>query len=240
MIEWHDEGILLAIRPHGETAAIVDAFTARHGRHAGIVAGGASRRMRPFLQPAVLASLCWRARLEDQLGRFAVEPLHNRAAAAMGEPLALAALAAITALLVATLPEREPHPRLWQHTNALLDLPSEAALWPLGYLRWEMALLDELGFGLDLSACAVTGAREGLAYVSPRTGRAVSAAGAGAWGPRLLPLPPVLRGEAGAGTAAIAEALAVTGHFLRARLMPEGRALPPARDRLLGAIARAG
>lgn len=237
MIEWQDEGILLAVRPHGETAALVDAFTRDHGRAAGIVHGGASRRKRPFLQPGVLAALSWRARLDDQLGRLDVEPLRNRAAGALGDRLALLGLGAVAAMLLAALPERAPHPSLYDRTNALLDLLPERDLWGLAYVRWEVALLEEMGFGLDLSACAATGATEGLRYVSPRTGRAVSEAGAGAWASRLLALPPVLRGEGEADGPSLRAALDLTGHFLEARLL-EGRPLPAARGRLADALAR--
>ncbi|WP_210529312.1 DNA repair protein RecO [Rubellimicrobium arenae] len=237
-MEWRDEGILLAVRPHGETSAIVEAFCAEHGRHAGVVLGGVSRRMRPFLQPGVLAQLGWRARIDEHLGHYTVEPIRNRAAVALGDRLSLAGIGAVTALLSAVLPERAPHPRFYDQTNALLDLLGQGDVWPLAYLQWEMALLEELGFGLDLSACAVTGAKEGLAYVSPRTGRAVSRDGAGTYAPRLLPLPPVLRGEGEADAAAIGEALQVTEHFLKERLLPEGRELPAARDRLLSTLAR--
>lgn len=242
MIEWRDEGTILSVRPHGETAAIVEALTAAHGRHAGVVLGGASRRMRPFLQPGVEADLAWRARVEEHLGHLTVEPLRNRAALALDDRLALAGIGAVTALLAAVLPDRQPHPALHARTAALLDLlaqPGAAGVWPLAYLQWEVALLEEMGFGLDLSACAVTGAREDLAFVSPRTGRAVSRLGAGAYAPRLLSLPPVLRGEGEADAPAIAAALALTGHFIAERLMPEDRSLPLARDRLLGVLARA-
>jgi DNA repair protein RecO (recombination protein O) len=240
MIEWRDEGILLAVRPHGETSAIVEAFCANHGRHAGVVLGGVSRRMRPYLQPGVLGLLNWRARLDEHLGHFTVEPLRNRAATALGDRLALAGIGAVTALLREVLPERAPHPALFERTNALLDLLPEGEVWPLAYLQWELALLEEMGFGLDLSACAATGAREDLAFVSPRTGRAVSRAGAGPYAARLLPLPPVLRGEGEAGAADILAGLGVTGHFLQARLMTEGRVLPAARDRLLSVLGRDG
>ncbi|MBP1806732.1 DNA repair protein RecO [Rubellimicrobium aerolatum] len=238
MIEWRDEGILLAVRPHGETSAIAEAFCRDHGRHAGVVLGGVSRRMRPFLQPGVLAQLGWRARLDEHLGHFAVEPIRNRAATALGDRVALAGIGAVAALLASVLPERAAHPALYDRTNALLDLLGEREVWPLAYLQWEMAVLEEMGFGLDLNACAVTGARVDLAYVSPRTGRAVSRAGAGAYAPRLLPLPPVLRGEGEADAPAIGAALDVTGHFLRERLLPEGRELPAARARLVEALAR--
>ncbi|TNC46029.1 DNA repair protein RecO [Rubellimicrobium rubrum] len=237
-MEWRDEGILLAVRPHGETSAIVEAFCEQHGRHAGVVLGGVSRRMRPYLQPGVLAQLGWRARLDEHLGHYTVEPIRNRAAVALGDRLALAGIGTVAALLGAVLPDRAPHPALYDRTNALLDLLAQPEVWPLAYLQWEMALLEEMGFGLDLGACAVTGTREDLAYVSPRTGRAVSRAGAGAYAPRLLSLPPVLRGEGQADAAAIAEALGVTGHFIRDRLMPEGRDPPAARDRLLSVLAR--
>lgn len=239
MIEWQDEGLVLTVRPHGETGAILQAFTRQHGRHAGIVPGGASRRMQAHLQPGVRLALVWRARSEDHLGQYRAEPLHNRAALAMEDPLALAGIAAVCAILSIVLPERAPHPALWDRTEALLDLlGAERGLWPLAYLRWEQGLLEEMGFGLDLSACAVTGRREGLVHVSPRTGRAVSREGAGAWADRLLPLPPVLRGEAPAEAGDIRAGLTVTGYFLARRLMPEGRPLPAARDRLLTIIGR--
>nr|WP_208103416.1 DNA repair protein RecO [Rubellimicrobium sp. CFH 75288] len=242
MIEWCDEGIVLDVRPHGETAVVLDAFTAERGRHAGLVPGGISRRMRPFLQPGTLVQLVWRARLDEQLGRFAAEPVRNRAASLLGDPLALAALSAVTALLATVLPDRAPHPGLYARTDALLDLlaSAERTLWPLAYLRWEQALLDELGFGLDLGTCAVTGRSDDLGFVSPRTGRAVSREAAVPWAARLLPLPPVLRGEGEADTADLLAALAVTGHFVAARLVPEGRSLPPARSRLLDLLAREG
>lgn len=239
MIEWRDEGILLAVRPHGETSAIVEAFCREHGRHAGVVLGGVSRRMRPYLQPGVLAALGWRARLDEHLGHFTAEPIRNRAGTALGDRLALAGIGAVAALLHEGLPERAPHPALFERTNALLDLLGDGEVWPLAYLQWELAFLEEMGFGLDLSACAVTGAPEGLAYVSPKSGRAVSAAGAGDYAPRLLPLPPVLRGEGEAAAADIVAGLALTGHFLRERLL-EGRDLPAARERLVAVLGRGG
>jgi len=238
MIEWQDEGAVLAVRPHGEAAAIVEVFTARHGRHAGLVRGGAGRRLSPVLQPGAQVSLTWKARLDDQLGAFTVEPLRSRLAQAMGARLALAGLNAVTALLLATLPDRDPHPALYDRTIALLDLLEQTDLWPLAYLQWELALLEDLGFALDLAVCAVTGATEGLAHVSPRTGRAVSAAAVGGWAARMLPLPPVLRGQGAAQGAEVALALGTTGYFIEHRLLrqTEGR-LPPARARLIALIA---
>ncbi|TMV54089.1 DNA repair protein RecO, partial [Thioclava sp. BHET1] len=188
-MEWRDEGVLLSMRLHGENAAIIEVFTPQHGRHAGVVRGGASRKAAPVLQPGAQLDLTWRARLEDHIGAFTVEPLRGRAGAILGDRLALSGLNSITALLAFTLPEREPHPALYQASVTLFDLLGAAPDWPLAYLRWEMMLLEEMGFGLDLTACAVTGSRDDLAYVSPRTGRAVSRAGAGEWADRLLPLP---------------------------------------------------
>jgi DNA repair protein RecO (recombination protein O) len=170
-----------------------------------------------------------------------VEPLRSRAAFFLGDRLALAGLNAVTGLLVFALPEREACPELYAGTVTLLDLMGQTEAWPLAYLRWELALLEELGFGLDLTSCAATGATEGLVHVSPRTGRAVSAAGAGVWADRLLPLPPVLRGEGCASDAEIVEALGTTGFFLERRLAPAlgDRPIPEARGRLVAALSRA-
>ncbi len=242
MIEWRDEGAVLKVRQHGESSAIVEVFTRSHGRHAGVVRGGASRKVAPILQPGAQLDVTWKARLDEHLGAFVIEPLRSRAAAAMSDRLALAGLNSVAALLVLTLPERDPHPALYDRTMALLDLLGQSELWPLAYLRWEMALLEEMGFGLDLGRCAVTGVTEGLELVSPRSGRAVSWAGAGDWADRLLPLPPVLRGEGDAGPEQIVAALGTTGWFIEHRLIGGlgDRPLPPARARLLEAIGRLG
>ncbi|PVA10917.1 DNA repair protein RecO [Pelagivirga sediminicola] len=235
-MEWRDQGILLAVRPHGENAAIIDVLTPGHGRHAGVVRGGASRRMAPVLQPGAQLDLTWRARLEDHLGAFTVEPVRSRAALVMDDRLALSGLSAVTSLLLFSLPEREAHAALYRRTETLLDLMGARDVWPLAYLRWEMALLQELGFGLDLSACAVRGnLANDLSYVSPRTGRAVSRAGAGEWADRLLPLPPCMLGHGSAPDAEIAEGLRTTGYFLRHHLAPElgDKPLPDARARFI-------
>lgn len=239
-MDWRDQGILLAVRRHGETSAIIEVFTQEHGRHAGVVRGGTSRKIAPILQPGAQLDVTWRARLEDHIGSFAVEPLRSRAAAAMSGRLALAGLNTVTALLSFCLPEREPHPNLYHHSERLLDLLGQDEIWPLAYLRWELGLLEELGFGLDLSACAVTGATEDLAYVSPRTGRAVSSAAAGDWADRLLPLPPCLRGQGPAPDAEIAEALRTTEFFMENRLAPSlgNRPLPEARGRFVDLVSR--
>lgn len=238
-MEWREEGLLLSQRRHGESAAIIEVFTRAHGRHAGIVRGGASRKIAPILQPGAQLDVSWRARLEDHLGTFAVEPVRSRAHL-MSDRAALAGLNALTALLSFSLPEREPHPSLYGKTLAVLDMMEEGPFWTLGYLRWEMAVLEDLGFGLDLDACAVTGATEGLAYVSPRTGRAVSEAGAGEWAGRLLPLSPALVGGGEGTPAEVVEGLRVTGHFLETHLAPSlgDKRLPASRTRLVDLLAR--
>jgi len=238
-MDWRDEGVLLSMRKHGESAAIIEVFTERHGRHAGVVRGGGGRRMAPLLQPGNQLSLTWRARLEDHIGAFTVEPVRARAATLMSDRAALAGLGATCALLAFALPEREPHPDLYANSIALFDTLGETG-WPLAYLRWEMRLLDEMGYGLDLGSCALTGSRDDLAYVSPKTGRAVSRDAAGDWAPRLLPLPQCLLGQGPASAEELAQGLALTGHFLANRLAPElgNRPLPEARQRLVTVLAR--
>ena len=238
-MEWRETGVLLTARRHGETALIIEVFTRAQGLHAGVVQGGGSRKMAPVLQPGAELDLTWRARLAEHIGSFRAEPVRSRAHL-MENRLTLAALNAVAGLLTFALPEREPHPDLYDKTIALLDMIGEGPVWPLGYLRWEMALLQELGFGLDLSECAATGAKDGLAYVSPRTGRAVSEAGAGAWKDRLLPLSPDLLGTGAGETESVLSGLRVTGHFLQHHLAPSlgDKPVPPARDRFIDALSR--
>lgn len=265
-MEWQGEGTAIARRRHGEHAVILTALTRELGLISGVVPGGASVRRAAMLQPGNRLSLRWRARLDDQLGSFTVEPGRTRAGL-MGDADALAGLNAVTALVAWALPERDPHLRLVDATEGLLDameagsggerdatagagglsapraprgyLPEEerqAPAWAELYLRWELILLDELGFGLSLDRCAVSGAREGLAYVSPRTGHAVTADAAGEWGARLLPLPGILGGPERADD--LAAGFALTGHFLTARLAEwqVGRPLPAARARLVARL----
>ncbi len=233
-MEWRDRGTVLSVRPHGESSAIVEVFTAEHGRHLGVVRGGGSRRMAPVLQPGADLSVAWRARLQEHIGSFVIEPVRSRAEL-MGDRTALAALNAVCGLLRVSLPEREAHRDLWQNTGILLDDLGTAG-WQPRYLFWELDLLAELGFGLNLDRCAVTGARDGLAYISPKTGRAVSAAAAGEWADRLFPMPDIL---IGAGPSGLSQALRITGHFLARELAPVlgGKGLPDARERLIGMIA---
>lgn len=239
-MDWRDEGILLSARRHGESSAIIEVLTENHGRHAGVVRGGASRKLSPILQAGAQIDVSWRARLEEHIGVFSVEPLRSRSAQALGGRLALAGLNAVVALVLFSLPEREAQPGFYSDTVRLLDLLGQDDLWPLAYLRWEKRLLEITGFGLDLDSCAVTGATQGLHYLSPKTGRAVSLDGAGEWAPRLLPLPPILRGEGRGETTEVIAALQVTGHFLSAKLAPAlgHKPLPDARDRFVDLVSR--
>jgi DNA repair protein RecO (recombination protein O) len=236
---WTDEGVLLAMRRHGESSAIVSVFTARHGRHAGLVRGGFSRQARPVYQQGNVLQVTWRARLPEQLGALSGELKVPLAARLMADPGRLAGLAAGCALLEATLPERDPHPALYAALQVFLEgLPQDPA-WLERYIRFELALLAELGFGLDLARCAVTGSREDLVYVSPASGRAVSRNGAGVYADRLLALPPFLLERAPADAAQLAAGLRLTGAFLRRHLFDASdRAMPKARDRLLAHLVR--
>ena len=233
-MEWQDEGIALAVRPHGETDAILSALTFAHGRHLGLVKGGAGRRARPLLQPGNRFELTWKARLPEHLGHFAAEPVQLYGGRLLDQPLALAALAAAAALLEVVLAEREPQQRLYAGLLRLLESMLGDPRWLETYVRFELLLLRELGFALELERCAVTGASEGLAFVSPRTGRAVPAAGAGALAPRLLPLPPFLVADLPATAADLVAGLRLSGHFLRREaLAPADRPLPAVRERLI-------
>ena len=239
-MEWRDQGILLSARRHGETSAIIEVFTPTQGRHAGIVRGGTSRKIAPILQPGAQLDVAWRARLEGHIGAFTVEPVRSRAVSAMSDRLSLAGLNTVTSLLSFCLPEREPHPPLYHRTQALLDLLDQGDLWPLAYLQWELSLLEEMGYGLDLTACAVTGATDALVFVSPKSGRAVTREGAGEWADKMLPLPPVLLGEGEARDDEILQGFKTTGYFLEQHLARNlgGRPLPEARARYVDAFSR--
>jgi DNA repair protein RecO (recombination protein O) len=240
-MDWQDEGVILGVRPHGETSALVEVFTREHGRHMGLVMGGRSRRLRPVLQTGNHVEARWRARLEDHLGHMTLELRRGYAAELMGSARALDALVSL-ATLVRLLPERDPHQSLFEVTLFLLELMGDEELLPALMVRWELALLHELGFGLDLSSCAATGTSDDLVYVSPRSGRAVSRAAGAAYKHRLLPLPGFLAGrmlaEVG-GTvtpADIADGFRLTGYFLEHRVLgPRGLQLPEPRARLVPA-----
>ncbi len=239
-MDWSDEGMVIVARRHGESAAVVTLLTRAHGRHLGLARGGAGQRGRGLYQPGNTVAATWRARLAEHLGSWRCEPIRANAAPLLDRVGALAALAAACALVDSVLPEREPHEVLYDSTVALVEALA-GPHWAEAYVRWEIALLAELGFGLDLGSCAATGTNDGLAYVSPRTGRAVSAAAGEPWRDRLLALPSFLAGS-GDGRPApgeLAAGLALTGHFLGACLFaPDGRQLPAARTQLVDAIAR--
>jgi len=238
-MEFTDEGIFISAKPLGEANAVAEILTAAHGRHLGLVRGGRSRRLRPLLQPGNLLSLSWRARLADHLGGFAVELIDPLAARVLDDQAALAAIGSLTSL-VKLLPERDPHPGLYHGALQVLRALDDAARWPAFLVYWEMMLLQDLGFGLDLSTCAATGAETDLAFVSPRSGRAVSRQAGEAYGDRLLKLPRFLvEEEADASPQDVVTGFALTGHFLeRHVLQPHGQSLPQSRERLIGLLTR--
>ena len=231
-MNWSDEGIVLSARPHGEDAALVVLLTRDHGRHAGILRGGLGRRARGLLEPGNRVAAEWRARLAEHLGSFSLELVESHAARLLDEAARLAALSAAAAVCDRALPEREPHPAAYEGFRALLAA-LEDEHWAEAYVMWELAILRELGFGLDLSACAAGGDNDQLAYVSPKTGRAVSLAAGEPYKDRLLALPGFLVGRGGGGPAEVAQGLALTGFFLAHQVFgPQHQPLPPARERL--------
>lgn len=235
-MEWRDEGILLCVRRHGETSAIIEALTRNYGRHAGLVRGGASKARAAVLQPGAQISIEWRARLASHLGTCKVEIIRSRAAAIMASREALAALNVVSALLVRLLPEREADSDFYHATLELVDALGEGEPeWPLRYARWELRLLRALGFGLDLEDCAATGVQDELVYVSPRSGHAVSRGAGAPYADRMLPLPQFLIGRGPATGAELGQALQLTGWFLENRVRPafDLPELPAARIRLL-------
>lgn len=238
-MEWQDEGLVIGARKHGETAVILELMTRGHGRHLGVVRGGRSKTMRPVLQPGNLVTAIWRARLEDHMGIFAVEPLAARAARWLDRAVALHGVATLASLL-RLLPERDPQAELFEMADAIalaLDQPDAAA--PL-MARFELTLLAALGFGLDLDCCAVTGTRADLIFVSPKTGRAVSRDAGAPWGDRLLPYPRFLQEEerAPASVDELVAAFRLTGHFLRRDVFaPRGADMPASRALYIGALS---
>jgi len=238
-MEWRDSGFVLSARRHGETAMIVELLTAEHGRHAGLVRGGQSPRRRALLQPGNEVAASWRGRLPEHLGTIECELIAPNAVRFLDAPCRLAALSAAVALLLAALPEREPHPDLHAAFAGLLQALDSPASWPQAYVFWECGLLAALGFGLDLGRCAVTGSNQDLAYVSPRTGRAVSRDTGLPYHDKLLPLPGFLWRDAPADPGDIVAGLILTRHFLLHHLLePQGARLPEARERLLERMRR--
>ena len=240
-MEWRAEGILLWVRRHGETSAIVEVLTSEHGRHAGLVQGGATRAKAHMLQPGAQLSLEWSARLAEHLGSFRIDLIHSRAGTIMSSRDALAVLNVVSALLVRLTPEREPCPHLYDATLELVDCLGDAnPFWPILYARWEMILLETVGFGLDLGSCASTGTTDDLVYVSPRSGRAVCRAAGAPFANRMLPLPPFLIGRGRPNMADVRESLRLTGYFLQHWVCPafEMKDLPEVRKRLIDITER--
>ena len=239
-MEWQDQGIVLSARRHGESAVILDLLTSGHGRHAGLVRGGRSRRQRSALQPGNSVDATWRARLEEHLGTYTVELAEPRAALIMNDPMALAGLSSLCAL-TGLLAERQPYPEFYEATGLVLDMMREHGPWPALMARWELGLLSALGFGLDLSRCAATGAQDNLAYVSPKSSTAVSAGAGAPYADRLLALPDFFldtRTEAPTHEQ-ICQGFALTGFFLERHVMtPRGLKLPDARLRMIEKLMR--
>ncbi len=232
-MEWREEAVVLGARRHGETSAIVEVLTRDHGRHAGLVRSGRSKRMRPVLQQGNIVEVTWRARLEEHLGSYTIEPVSLKSALVMDEPVRLAGLTTMTALC-ALLPEREPHPAIYDATKLIISNIENDDIWPALLVRWEAGLLDSLGFGIDLSCCAATGQTSDLVYVSPKSSRAVSAVAGEPYKARLLPLPAFLLGRGMASTSDIVDGFALTGYFLHRHLSaPRDIELPDSRERLI-------
>jgi len=235
MPEWQAEAIIISVRPHGEGNAVVSLLTADYGRHAGLVRGGASKKMRGTVQPGNRVQASWRARLSEQLGQMQLELTQAVAARFLDSPMRLAGVASVCALLEGALPEREPNERLYAGTDALLSVISmddDDEGWLEGYVRWELGLLHVAGYQLDLDRCAASGETTNLAYVSPKSGGAVSRHHAGQFANRLLALPRFLGGVACPSHDWVA-GLDLTGHFLAKRVFAAHNAdIPAARRRL--------
>jgi DNA repair protein RecO (recombination protein O) len=241
-MQWVDEAIVLGVKRHGEASAILEVMTREHGRHLGLVRGASGARLRPVLQPGNRVSVTWRARLDEHLGHYAVEGLDLAAARFLDSAHALYGLMHIAALC-RLLPERDPHPQIHATLDHVLDALVDARLAGPRMARFELQLLTELGFGLDLESCAATGSTAELVYVSPKSGRAVSRAAGLPWHDKLLRLPAFLGEPEAAGepsAADLADGFAVTGFFLQRHVLePRGLAMPDARGGFVNAVVSA-
>jgi DNA repair protein RecO (recombination protein O) len=239
-MEWTDEGTVLGVRRHGEASAILEVMTRGHGRHLGLVRGGAGSRLRPVLQPGNTVGVVWRARLDEHLGHYTVEGLRLRAAALMNTAHAVYGLTHLCALL-RLLPERDPHPAILDDFDAILEGFEDPRLAAIQIARFELQLIAELGFGLDLTECAATGTHADLIYVSPKSGRAVSRLAGEPWHDKLLRLPAFLgdADQAAVSSDDLAQGFALTGFFLTRHVFePRGTLLPEARAQFLAAVTR--
>lgn len=238
MISWQDTGIILSVRPHGENGGVASLLTKAHGRTAGYIYGATSAKSRGVLEIGNIVSAQWQAKTHEQLGTYAFELEKSHAADVIGESIKLTALQSACALADRTLPEHEKHPGVFDGMLAFMSSFS-SEVWAVAYIYWEIGLLRELGFGLDLARCVRTGAGENLRYVSPKSGCAVSAEAGEEYKDRLLPLPPFLRGEARFEERDILDGLRLTGHFLLHRVFSQANAnLPEPRLRLEEKFAR--
>jgi DNA repair protein RecO (recombination protein O) len=239
-MQWQDKGFVLAARRHGESALIVELLTREHGRHAGLVRGGQSPKARGMLQPGNEVAATWRGRLDEHLGTIGCELVRAHAARFLDDAGRLAGLTSAVALVCAALPEREPHGDVFASFAGLIGVLDSAVDWPAQYVRWEQDLLGALGFGLDFGHCTASGATADLAYVSPRTGRAVSRTAGLPYHDKLLRLPEFLWCASPADEAQLVLGMTLTGHFLAHHVFaPQGRTLPPARIRLAERIRQA-
>jgi DNA repair protein RecO (recombination protein O) len=235
-MEWTDEGIVLGTRRHGEANAIVELMTREHGRHLGLVRGGAGSRQRPVLQPGNVVRAVWRARLDEHLGHYAIEALRLRGTALLESAQAVYGVTHLAALC-RLLPERDPHPEVHERLSTVLDRLGERPAAAELMVRFELQILTELGFGLDLSTCASTGQSDDLGYVSPKSGRAVSRVAGAPWGDRLLRLPAFLSDASSPSPDDLADGFALTGYFLaRHVLEPRGLSFADAREGFVAAV----
>ncbi len=240
-MQWHDRAIILGVKRHGETSVIAEVMTREHGRHLGMVRSGRSRAMQPVLQPGNEVEVTWRARLDEHLGEFRIEPLTLRAARLMETATAVYGVQAMGALL-RLLPERDPHPHLFEALEVILDnLHNPADAGEL-FVRFELAVLNDLGFGLDLTECAATGSRSDLGYVSPKSGRAVSRTAGAPWADKMLLLPPFLNSEENraADIDGLSAAFRLTAFFLHRHVYePRGVEAAAAREGFVQAALKA-
>jgi DNA repair protein RecO (recombination protein O) len=241
-MQWVDEGVVLGARRHGESGVILELMTRDHGRHLGLVHGGRSKTLQPVLQPGNTVHATWRARLDEHLGTYQIETKDQRAARFIASPLALYGLATLAALL-RLLPERDPHRALFETLAVLVDHLDDRDLAPALFVRFELAVLAELGFGLDLARCAATNTTDDLAYVSPKSGRAVCAIAGEPYRDRLLALPAFLIGQSRASHPSredVEAGFRLTDFFLRQNVFdPRGEAPPVERARFVALAIRA-